>query len=247
MPESRKLTAIGYLWLAERFKLNPIPHFVESYLAQPGKRITERADGRVREIYPHTLHNPETEFDHLEFALKREGLHLQLLRMILPLISAEAVASFVRSKPTGGNTRRIWYLYERFSGNTLPIPDMSVGNYIDLIDSDLYFTGPTMKIPRYRINRNLLHTVYFSPMLRRTPALHPAKDVGLHERCADLIGEVPAAVFQRALRYLYAKETRTSYAIEHETPTQQRAEKFMALLARAATEDFLSEKALVHL
>ena len=247
MPESRKLTAIGYLWLAEHFKLNPIPHFVESYLAQPGKRITERADGRVREIYPHTLHNPETVFDHLEFALKREGLHLQLLRMLLPLLPVEDMVTFVRAKPTGGNTRRIWYLYEHFSRKTLPIPDMSVGNYIDLVDPGLYFTGPVLKVARHRINRNLLHTVHFSPMLRRTSALHPAKDVGLHERCADLIGEVPPTVFQRALRYLYAKETRTSYAIEHETPTQQRAEKFMALLARAATEDFLSEKALVTL
>ncbi|MBV6498335.1 MAG: hypothetical protein CJBNEKGG_00556 [Prosthecobacter sp.] len=247
MPESRKLSPVGYLWLAEHFKQNPIPHFVESYLAQPGKRITERADGRVREIYPHTQHNPETVFDHLEFALKREGLHLQLLRMILPLIPVEDVASYVRSKPTGGNARRIWYLHERFTGKTLPIPDMSTGNYIDLVDPDLYFTGPTLKVSRHRINRNLLHTVHFSPMLRRIASLHPAKDAGLHERCADLISEVPPAVFRRALRYLYAKETRTSYAIEHETPTQQRAEKFMALLARAASEDFLSEKALVSL
>jgi hypothetical protein len=247
MPDARKLTPIGYQWLSEHYKVDPIPHYVESYLAQPGIRIAERTGGRCREIYPHTQHNPQTVFDHLEFALKREGFHLQLLRLILPLIPAVEVTAFVRSKPTGGNARRIWYLFERFTGKTLPIADMSVGNYIDLIDRNHYFTGPVMKFPRWRINRNLLHTVHFSPMLRRTPALHPAKDAGLHERCADLIGEVPPAVFQRALRYLYAKETRTSYAIEHETPTQQRAEKFMALLARAATDDFLSEKALVTL
>jgi hypothetical protein len=124
---------------------------------------------------------------------------------------------------------------------------MTVGNYIDLVDPDLYFTGPVLKVSRHRINRNLLHTVQFSPMLRRTANLHPSKDAALHERCADLISEVPPAIFQRALRYLYAKETRTSYAIEHETPSQKRAEKFMTLLARGATEDFLSEKALVTL
>lgn len=247
MPEARKLSPIGYQWITEQFKLRLIPHFVESYLAQPGKRITERADGRIREIYPHTQHNPSSVLDHLEFALKREGLYLQLLRSVLPQISREEMVSFVRSKPTGANVRRLWYLYERFSGNELPLPDMTVGNYVDLVDPNLYFTGPVLKVSRYRINRNLLHTVHFSPMLRRTAALHPTKDVGLHERCADLIGEVPPAVFQRALRYLYAKETRTSYAIERETPSQQRAENFMALLARAVTEDFLSEKALIAL
>lgn len=159
----------------------------------------------------------------------------------------DEMVRFVRSKPTGANARRIWYLYERFSGNQLPIPDMEVGNYVDLIDPELYFTGPALKVSRHRINRNLLHTIHFSPMLRRTTALHPSKDAGLHERCAEFISEVPPAVFQRALRYLYAKETRTSYAIEHETPSQQRAESFMALLARAVNEDFLSEKPLVAL
>jgi len=84
-------------------------------------------------------------------------------------------------------------------------------------------------------------------MLRRVPELAPERDIALHARCAELVAQVPPEIFQRALRYLYAKETRTSYAIEHETPTQQRAEKFMALLARAASDDFLSEKALVHL
>lgn len=247
MPAARKLTPIGYQWLAEHFKVDPIPHFVESYLAEPGVRIREQANGRCREIYPHTQHSPETVFDHLEFALKREGLHLQLLRRVLPLLPPAGVTAYIRSKPTGGNARRIWYLYERFSGETLPISDMTVGNYVDLLDSDLYFTGPIQKFARWRINRNVLHNIHFSPMLRRTSALHPAQDASLHERCADLIGEVPPEVFQRALRYLYAKETRTSYAIEHETPSQQRAEKFMALLAQASTDDFLTEKALVGL
>jgi hypothetical protein len=247
MPHNRQLTPIGYQWLAQNFRLDPIPHFVESYLAQPGVRIREQGKGRCREIYPHTQYSPQTVFDHLEFALKREGLHLELLRMLLPLLLKDEVTAFVRSKPTGANTRRIWYLYERFTGKSLPIPDMTVGNYIDLIDPELYFTGSVMKLARWRINRNLLHTVHFSPMIRRTPLLHPAKDAELHERCADLINDVPPEVFQRALRYLYAKETRTSYAIEHETPTQEWAEKFMALLAQAATDDFLTEEALVRL
>jgi hypothetical protein len=122
-----------------------------------------------------------------------------------------------------------------------------MGNYVPLADPTLYFTGPIKKKSRWRINHNLLHTLDYSLMLRRTPALAPERDAALHQRCADLVGQVPPEIFQRALRYLYAKETRTSYAIEHETPTQQRSERFMALLARAGAEDFLTEKGLVAL
>ena len=247
MNVDRKLTPIGYTWLAEQFQLDPIPHFVQSYTAEPGIRLTERDGNGVREIYPCSTYRLTTVFDHLEFALKREGLHLQLLRALLPQLSPDEVAAYVRATPTGANARRIAYCFESFSGQRLPLPDLQMGNYVPLADPELYFTGPVRKIARWRINLNLLQSLDCSPMLRRTPALAPERDVALHQRCAELVGQVPPEIFQRALRYLYAKETRTSYAIEHETPTQQRAERFMALLARAGAEDFLTEKAIVAL
>lgn len=247
MLAGRKLTPLGYTWLARQFQFDPIPHFVESFTADPGVRLTERDGDRVREIYPHTAHRLTTAFEHLDFALKREGLHLQLLRGVLPRLAADEVAAFVRATPTGANARRIAHLYESFSGQRLSLPDLTMGNYVPLADPDLYFTGRVAKLPRWRINHNLLHTLDYSPMLRRTPGLAPERDAALHQRCAELVSQVPPEIFQRALRYLYAKETRTSYAIEHETPTQQRAERFMALLARAGAEDFLTEKGLVAL
>jgi hypothetical protein len=247
MHTDRELSPIGYSWLARQYQINPIPHFVESFTAAPGIRLTERQGARLREIYPHSAYRLSTVFEHLDFALKREGLHLQLLRALLPQISVEEVTAYVRATPTGANARRIAYCYEFFSGQRLPLPDLAMGNYVPLADPDLYFMGPVKKESRWRINHNLLHTLDCSLMLRRTPALAPERDAALHQRCADLVGQVPAEIFQRALRYLYAKETRTSYAIEHETPTQQRAERFMALLARAGAEDFLTEKGLVAL
>lgn len=247
MSDARTLTPIGYSWLAAHFQVAAIPHFAESFLAQPGIRIREEANGRVREIYPHTKHNPETVFDHLDFALKREGLHLGLLRRILPLIPPEEITAYIRSKPTGANVRRLWYLFELFTEKTLPISSMTMGNYVDLIDPEIYFVGSVERQARWRVNHNLLHTVHFSPMLRRTTNIRRERDTALHNRCADMINEVQPEAFQRALRYLYAKETRTSYAIERETPSQQRTERFMALLAQAGNDEFLSEEALVRL
>lgn len=247
MPATRKLASVGYTWLAEHFEVNAIPHFVESFIAQPGQRRTEIIKGRLREIHPHTALRPETVFDHLDFALKREGLHLELLRHILPRLSPQEVAAHVEATPTGANARRLWFLYEQFSGEKLPLLDMESGNYIDLADARIYYCGPVEKLARWRLNRNILHSIHFSPILRRTPILEKWEAAKLHERCSDLVAKVPPELFQRALRFLYAKETRTSYAIEHETPSQKRAEAFMALLAQAGEEDFLEKEKLVAL
>ncbi|TDU64083.1 Fic/DOC family protein [Prosthecobacter fusiformis] len=247
MPPPRTFSPIGYQWLADHFQVDPMPHFVESYVSQPGQRITEEKAGRRREVYPQAQVRLHNVFDHLDFALKKEGLHLELLRLILPLLPPGQVADHVKQTPTGKNTRRIAYLYEAFSGEKLPLPDLTTGNYVDLADTSLYFTLPPLKTARWRINENLIGTVHFSPMLRRTPALYPARDKELHARCTELLGDISPLMFQRAQRYLHAKETKTSYAIEHETPDRQRSERFIALLERAGTEDFLTEPGLVRL
>jgi hypothetical protein len=189
MLSDRKLSPLGYAWLARRFQIDPIPHFVESFTAAPGVRLTERNGVRVREIYPHTAHRLTTVFEHLAFALKREGLHLQLLRGVLPQLAPDEVTAFVCATPTGANARRIAHLYESFSGRQLPLPDLAMGNYVPLADPDLYFTGPLKKLARWRINHNLLHTLECSLMLRRTPALAPERDAALHQRCAELVSQ----------------------------------------------------------
>ncbi|MFN0080038.1 MAG: Fic family protein [Prosthecobacter sp.] len=240
------LEPIGYQWVCRHFQVNPMPYHVESYVGKTGRKSREEG-GRLIEIYPQGQHRTETIFDHLEFALKREGLHLALLRAVLPRLSLDEVAAYVASKPSGIYARRIAYLFEAFSAQRLPFEDMKMGNYVDLMDRELYFTRPGTRQPRWRIVDNLLHTLDFSPLLRRTRTIQPERDQELHARCARAIQEVPPEVFHRAMRFLYAKETRTSYAIERETPTQKRAEQFMAQLERSAREDFLNEKALVAL
>ncbi len=183
--------------------------------------------------------------------MKREGLHLELLRLVLPQLKPAELTSHILSTPTGANARRLWCLYESFSGKSLPIGNLQMGNYIDLADSKLYYCRPlasaARKLSRWRINLNLLGNLRFSPMIRRTETLRDWDAANLRQRCVTLIGKVSADIFERALRFLYAKETKTSYAIERETPSQQRAERFMALLARAGDEDFLNEPGLVEL
>jgi len=117
----------GYLLLRERHALNCLPHYVESVVTH-GTRHTHSTPEKTEETYPRAYWPGESDFAHLEFALKREGVHLQLLRALLPRLAPEQVTAYVQSKPTSAYARRIWYLYERFSGQRLPLPDVTQGN-----------------------------------------------------------------------------------------------------------------------
>ncbi|MEO5916859.1 MAG: Fic family protein [Luteolibacter sp.] len=69
----------------------------------------------------------------------------------------------------------------------------------------------------------------------------------LQKRCAEIVGDYPPEIFQRAVRFLYAKESKSSHEIEREIPDQKRAEKFIGLLEQAWHRNFLTKEALVEL
>ena len=80
IPENKPL---GYAWLADRFGIVTMPHWKESRsLSKGARRLVER-DGRVIEYRPPAEGPGEDVFEQLEFALRSEGLHLELLRKLL--------------------------------------------------------------------------------------------------------------------------------------------------------------------
>ncbi len=243
-PDSRR--PAGYLLLRQRHGLNCLPHHVESFVTQ-GTRQTHSTPVKVEETYPRTYWPGEEDFAHLEFALKREGLHLQLLRALLPRLPADDLVAYIESKPTSAYARRIWFLYEEFSGQRLNLPDMTQGNYVNLLDPRDYYTGQVTRSPRHRVNVNLPGSFAFSPLVRRTKKLKTFEGKMLEERCRKVIESIPPELYVRALQYLYTKETRSSYAIERETPDQKRAQKFADALREAAQRDYLLKEPLVAL
>lgn len=237
----------GYLFLQERHGMNCLPHHVTSYIASQGGRQTHSIPGKSEEIYPQAYWPGDSDFEHLEFALKYEGLHLQLLRTLLPRLPKDQLTAYILSKPTSKYVRRIWFLYEEFAGQHLDLPDVTQGNYVDLLDSRVYYTGPGKRSPRHRINNNLLGTMEFSPLVRRTKALRMAEDRDLGKRCLEIIEQIPPEIYSRALQYLYTKETKSSYAIERETPHEKRAQVFARALREASQKDYLLKDSLVSM
>jgi hypothetical protein len=237
---------MGYLLLEQRHGLRVLPHHVLSYVVSGAKRF-EHFDYQQRAYYPDVYWPGETDWEHLEFALKHEGLNLPLLRALLPLLDTTEFERYVRERPTGQYRRRLWYLYEQFTGRRLNVPDIDTANNVELLDPQLYYAGKPIRSSRHRVLNNLPGTIAFSPMVRRTATLNGFENDRLEEQCKKLIAEIPSEVYSRALDFLYAKETKSSYAIERETPDRQRAQKFVAVLREAAQTDSLEEKALVTL
>ena len=237
---------IGYAWLAERFAVVTLPYWRESRALTKGVRRLVERDGKQIEYLP-AARDPGTDvFAQLEFALRREGLHLELLRKVLPRLDGVKVAAYVQSKPTGRYARMVWWLYEEFTRTTLDLPDLEMGSYVDLLDEELYVAGPLKKAKRQRINVNLLGSLDFSPMVRKK-GVGEWSDEALQKRCEEIAGEYPPEIFERAVRYLYAKESKSSHEIERETPDQKRATKFIGLLEQAWHRSFLKKDALIEL
>ncbi len=238
----------GYAALIERYDLDVIPNRHKSQVTSSGIQRTDSSGATVEEVYPPKYWPGDKLGDHLEFALKYDGTNLAILGILFQKIKEEDLLIHIRSKPTGKYARRLWFLYEFLTGKTLPLDDLKRGNYIDLLDPDEYYTiSPACQVRRQRINDNLLGDSRFCPVVRRTNTLRGFEKADLSGRCQQVVAGYSASVLKRALGYLYTKETKSSFEIEHKTPTSTRTERFVALLQTAEQEDFLRKGRLIDL
>ena len=163
-------------------------------------------------------------------------------------VGEEDLLEYIRSKPTGKYARRVWFLYEFLTGKMLPLNDLKRGNYIDLLEPDEYYTvNPARQVRRQRINDNLLGDDRFCPTVRRTDTLRDFDTADLPGRCRQVVAGYSPELLKRALGYLYTKETKSSFEIEHINPTSTRTERFVALLQMAEQEDFCRKSRLIEL
>ncbi|NTW99998.1 MAG: cell filamentation protein Fic, partial [Geobacteraceae bacterium] len=236
----------GYIFLTEKYKLNVIPNWHISLISPSATKNAVIQDGRVETTYPQSYWPGDSTLDHLEFALKYDGINLAILAELFQVIDTSEITTWVASKQTGKYVRKIWFLYELLTGTPLPLPDLAQGNYIDLLEKQLYYTiTPGQRIQRQRVVNNLLGNAAFCPMIRRTEKLSLMGQIDILKRCMDIVTVYPPELLQRALNYLYTKETRSSYKIEHLTPSASRTEKFIRLLSTAEHRDYCEKAQLI--
>jgi Fic family protein len=236
----------GYALLIRDHQLAVLPNCHESVVARSGHRI-ETVHNTVREAFSGKYWPGGGVADHLEFALKYDGINLLILKKVFAVVPQDAITEYVLSKPSSKYARRIWYLYELLSGTRLPIPDTIRGEYVDLLNAEEYFTGPGREVQRQRIRDNLLGDARFCPTIRRTERLQAFEKSDLAEKCRKIMEGYPLELLKRALAYLYTKESKSSFEIEHIKPSANRTERFVAQLQLAQKEDFFNKAALIDL
>jgi Fic family protein len=238
----------GYAYLLEKLAIVGIPNWHRSMVSTTGTHFSKIQDGFVDEVFRTQYWPGETVGDHLEFALKYDGVNLALLAKIFGKVSPEVLTEYITSKPTGKYARRIWFFYEFLTGLQLPIEDLTTSNYVDALKTSEYYTVYNgEKSSRHRIVNNLLGPRGFCPVVRRTEKLSKLDSSDLQKQGEDIVTAYPPQLLRRALSYFYNKETKSSFEIENIKSNASRTEKFIASLELAEKEDFCEKGRLIEL
>ena len=246
--EESNYRLVGYAALIEQYELEVIPNWHQSKVANSSVHRIESQGNAIEEIYPFKYWPGERLGDQLEFALKYDGINLTILAGLFEKIVEHDLLEYVQSKPTGKYARRLWFLYEFLTSKHLALEDLKQGNYIDLLEPNKYYTiTRPRQIQRQRINDNLLGSQRFCPIIRRTNSLADFEATDFPKQCRKIVSHYSKDLLKRALGYLYTKETKSSFEIEHVKPTSTRTERFVTLLQLAEKEDFCRKERLIDL
>jgi len=240
----------GYQWLKVHYGL-PDHQLTHTSWLGSNNSIELTSGGKVEQVYG-LRYAPaaDTPLHHIEFALKYDDLNLDLLAIVSQRLEPVEVEAYIRKTPAGRYTRTIGFLYEWLTTRQLVIDKPVAANYVDVLDPRKYVIGTVVKNVKWKINDNLPGTPAWCPLVRLKGELARLLEVDISAEFRELKASYSEETFRRAAQYLYRKETRSSYAIEQETPSPDRMEKFIALLMQAgtrATEVVLEKPELVTL
>jgi len=225
---------VGQNALYHNLKLEVIPPSVESWCGPTSRRTI--IDGRrVTEKYPLVYAPSETISGHLKFALKHETLDMGVIAATMRAADPSDLEKWVKSEPTGAFSRRAWFLYEWFTSKKLNLPDASSGNYVDALNPELNVGSDGTNLPRYRVVDNMLGVPGMCFTVKPSQTIRDYRASALNERAQEIVNSARPEVLERTIQYLFTKETKSSFEIEHEEATAQKAERFVAALKSTAS------------
>lgn len=180
-------------------------------------------------------HRPEqTLAGQLQFAFRWEGLDLGILAALFRRVEAEEIAAIVRATPTGGFSRRLWFLYEWLTEELLDVPDPGKVRAVSVVDTDLqYGLGIALPSSRHKVLDNLPGSRRFCPLVRRSGRMQVLGASRLDERARDVMGRTRKDLVARAAAFLLVKDSKSSFAIEKERVSGDRATRWAQAIGQA--------------
>ena len=170
---------------------------------------------------------------HLIFALKYEGLDLVVLKRFFEAVDQAELEIMIQAKPNSGYMRRIWFLYEWLLDQQLDIPDAKTGTYAEIVDPKLQWAIKGTTSTRHRVRNNLPGSRDYCPLVRRTDALNAFVASKLDEQAKAVIGKISGNILARTAAFLLLKDSKSSYAIEGESPPHDRIQRWGKAIGEA--------------
>jgi hypothetical protein len=236
--------SIGYEFLRETLGTPAFP-LNRAARVSPVTKVTTMADTLA--VPASVAPTNESPLEHLQFALKHEGMQLQAAILALKHIQQRDVGIAFNASPSSAYLRQICFLWELANGTPLEGLPAASGPYTPLFDPAKFITGPSRRNTRWRVDFNGLGTTSYCPTVRRTPEIQALLDKNILGSASTFISSLDKSVLDRAVRWAYLSETQGSYAIENETPSHSKTEAFAALLSRAHAPEHITEEYLVAL
>lgn len=189
----------------------------------------------------------DTLTGHLVFALKYEGVNLLFFKKLFERIDQSEFVTIIMSEYSGQYMRKIWFLYEWLMQKKLPIADLTFKNFIPLLDDKLQYASTlSINSSRHRIRNNLPGTVNFCPLIRRTEKLEDYISRNLAKKTVEVIHGIHKDILLRTAAFLLLKDSKASFTIEGEKPTQNRALRWGKAIGQAGSKP-LSKEELIRL
>ena len=229
---------IGYQWLAREFGVTPVQPF--PLVSRIGRsRLTATTDGLTVVTHVETARPEPNPTEHLSFALKHEGVHLEFLARLFAVLPQATLEEWVNREPSGQYARRAGFLYDWLTGKILDFPGVPVGNYVMALPEDRYITRSTpLNVPRWRVRNNLPGTPHYCPTIRRNALIKAQEQYDCLAQLNALESEFGTDILLRSAVWLTIKESRASFQIEHEEAKSDRIRRFAsAMERRLGTED----------
>ncbi|MEO6096557.1 MAG: Fic family protein, partial [Fibrobacteria bacterium] len=243
------LGPIGYQHLIEHYGLPARPLIVSSRTesAVKGREVQNQGSREILVFEP--AYFPEdTLSGHLQFALRYEGVNLEVLSLLFQQTGAEDLRSWLAEKPESKYARRAGFLYEWLTQRRLEVKVPAKSRYVAALDTDLQFgleDGPRNE--KFRVMDNLPGNPDFCPMVRRTRFLEKMIAADFSRKIQETLNRYDPDLLRRASAFLFLKETQSSFEVEREKPSTDRAQRFADLLRQADIRHPLSEPRLIEL
>ena len=134
-----QMERLGYSHLIESFSLPVLEQPLQCYLST-GTGMSREITPQGMEIhYPVRYRTDGSWQAHLHFAIRHEGVNLEVLKALFRRVDEKEMSALVLASPHSIYARRLWFLYEFLTGHELPIPPLKSGNYACVLPPEEYF------------------------------------------------------------------------------------------------------------